>query len=54
MLRLKAFHQAGSFLLEVEDDGRGVNIESLKEKGKALHFLSDERASTSRLLGNNL
>jgi two-component system chemotaxis sensor kinase CheA len=49
-LRLKATQQAGYFLLEVEDDGRGLDLDKLKKKGMALGILRDEKAPDSRVM----
>lgn len=48
-VRLKAFHQGGSIVVEVSDDGRGLNRDVLFEKGvekgliKETDILSDEQ-----------
>jgi chemotaxis protein histidine kinase CheA len=49
-LKLKANHQAGAFLLEVEDDGRGLNLEKLRQKGLALGILKSEKESPARVM----
>jgi len=49
-LRLKATQQAGYFLLEVDDDGRGLDLDKLKKKGMDLGILRDEKAPASRVM----
>jgi two-component system chemotaxis sensor kinase CheA len=43
-IRLAAYHQGGSVVVEVSDDGRGLNTARIREKGVALGLLreSDE------------
>ena len=31
-ITLKAYHQGGHIIIEVADDGRGINIEKIKQK----------------------
>lgn len=38
-LRLRASHQGGDLLLELEDDGRGLDLDALAARGKALDLL---------------
>jgi two-component system chemotaxis sensor kinase CheA len=49
-LKLKATQQAGSFLLEVEDDGRGLDLDKLRKRGVALGMIRDEKTSASRVM----
>jgi chemotaxis protein histidine kinase CheA len=49
-LKLKATQQAGSFLLEVEDDGRGLDLDKLKKRGIALGVIRDEKTSAARVM----
>jgi two-component system chemotaxis sensor kinase CheA len=39
-LQLRASHQGGDFLLELEDDGRGLDLARLAAKGRSLGFLA--------------
>lgn len=32
VIKLKAFHEAGQVIIEIEDDGRGINTDSIKKK----------------------
>ncbi len=51
LLRLKASHQAGSFLLEVEDDGSGLDMEKLRQKGADLGiFSAGEKVNPVRVM----
>jgi two-component system chemotaxis sensor kinase CheA len=51
LLRLKASHQAGSFLLEVEDDGSGLDMEKLRQKGADLDiFSAGEKVNPVRVM----
>lgn len=44
-LQLRAFHQAGKVIIRIEDDGRGIDANALKEKAVAKGFLASERAA---------
>lgn len=53
MISLKAFHKAGMLLIKVSDDGRGVDLESLRKKIVEKGFVSTaiaEKLSESELL----
>jgi two-component system chemotaxis sensor kinase CheA len=41
-LSLKAYHQEGSVYIEVTDDGRGINLQKIKEKAVDLGYLKPE------------
>jgi len=41
---LKAFHQGNRMVIEVEDDGRGIDVEMLKEKAVLKNIISVEEA----------
>lgn len=41
---LRAFHQGNQIVIEVEDDGRGLDTERLKEKALRKNFLSEDEA----------
>ena len=45
-LRLRAFHQAGNVVIEVEDDGAGLNTKSILEKGLALGLVREGQTLT--------
>ncbi len=49
-LRIKASQQMGSIVMEVDDDGRGLDMEKLMEKGRALGILREEKVSQSRIM----
>ncbi len=49
-LKVKVFQQGGSVVLEVEDDGRGLDLEQLRKKGRELGFLGDGRATQARVM----
>nr|WP_158945241.1 chemotaxis protein CheA [Granulicella sp. S190] len=44
-LRLKAFHQSGSVVIEVEDDGAGIPIERVLQKAVERNLVTAEDAS---------
>ncbi len=49
-LSLRAFHQEGSVIIEVSDDGRGINPGKIRKKAIEKGFLDEkEEASESRL-----
>ena len=50
VLKVKASQLAGSVILEVEDDGRGLDMEKLKRKGQALGILETEKSSAVRVM----
>lgn len=39
---LRAFHEGGNVIIEIEDDGRGINTARVREKGIAQGFISAE------------
>lgn len=41
-LRLNAFHESGSIVIEVQDDGRGLDAERIRQKAIQKGLLSDE------------
>jgi two-component system chemotaxis sensor kinase CheA len=53
-LRLKASHQSGEFLLEIEDDGRGLDLQQLASRGQAMGLLQPgedaDEARVTRLI----
>ncbi len=49
-LFLKASHQGGDFVLQVEDDGAGIAFEKLEQKGRVLGFLTQGAVSKERLM----
>ncbi|SRR5579871_1542270 len=50
MLNIKAIQQGGAVILEVEDDGRGLNLEKLRQRGRELGILTEEKASPARVM----
>jgi two-component system chemotaxis sensor kinase CheA len=49
-LFLRASHQGGDFVLRVEDDGAGIPLHRLEQKGKTLGFLSQGTPTPERLM----
>jgi two-component system chemotaxis sensor kinase CheA len=49
-LKLKACHKDGAFLLEVEDDGCGLDPNKIKQRAVELGWLGNEEEPPSRLL----
>jgi two-component system chemotaxis sensor kinase CheA len=41
-IHLMAYHQAGNIVVEISDDGRGLDKERIIEKAKANHLVTDE------------
>jgi two-component system chemotaxis sensor kinase CheA len=41
-IHLIAYHQAGNIVVEISDDGRGLDKERIIEKAKANHLITDE------------
>jgi len=41
-IHLTAYHQAGNIVVEISDDGRGLDKERIMEKAKANHLITDE------------
>lgn len=41
-IHLMAYHQAGNIVVEISDDGRGLDKERIIEKAKANHLITDE------------
>ena len=46
-LSLRAFHESGQVCIEIEDDGRGIPIEAIREKAIARGLLAPEAAETA-------
>lgn len=44
MLSLKAFHQGNQMVIEIEDDGRGIDIDKIKEKAIEKGIISSDDA----------
>jgi two-component system chemotaxis sensor kinase CheA len=47
---LKAYHQEGNVFIDVIDDGRGIELASVKKKGVALGLISEEETSKEKIL----
>jgi two-component system chemotaxis sensor kinase CheA len=45
-----ATQKDGAFLLEVEDDGRGIDLEEIQRKAMELNWIKDEKIPSSRLV----
>jgi len=41
MVRLNAFHEGGQIVIEISDDGRGLNVERLKSKAQEKGIISE-------------
>lgn len=51
-VRLNAYHDAGSIVIEVIDDGRGLNKDKILEKGRAVGLVTEgQQLSDSELFG---
>lgn len=46
-LILRAFHEGGQVIIEVEDDGRGIDIEKIRKKAVEKGFMTFEEAQTA-------
>lgn len=44
-IKIEALHQAGHVLIRIEDDGRGINPEKLKQKAIEKKFITSEQAA---------
>jgi len=49
---LKAYHQGGKIIVEITDDGRGLDKKGIVEKAKANNFISDEDKLTDSEIYN--
>jgi two-component system chemotaxis sensor kinase CheA len=49
-LTLRASKKEGAFLLDVEDDGRGLDLEEIRRKALELQWIQDEEIPPSRLV----
>jgi len=45
LLRLEARHEGNNVIIEVEDDGRGIDLEKVREKAIAMGLLSEKEES---------
>lgn len=52
LLRLSAYHQAGSIVIEIEDDGRGLNAEKIRKKALEKGLISEHQELTEEELLN--
>lgn len=52
IVRLRAFHSGGSVVVELQDDGRGLNRERILEKAHARGIIDPERTVTDAELYN--
>lgn len=43
-LFLRAYHEGGQVIIEIEDDGRGIDLEKIKKKAIEKGFVSEEEA----------
>ncbi len=44
-VRLNAYHQGNQVIVEISDDGRGIDVRKIRSKGVELGFVSTEEAS---------
>jgi two-component system chemotaxis sensor kinase CheA len=51
-IQLKAYHKGGSIVIEIEDDGRGLNREKVLEKARAKGLIGDGEKLTDREIDN--
>ena len=51
VLTLRAYHEAGQVVIEVEDDGRGINREKVRQKALEQGLEVSETMSDSEILG---
>ena len=47
-INLRAFHQGGNIVIQIEDDGRGLNKEKLLEKARAKGLLKPDETLTDK------
>jgi len=47
-IELKAYHRGGNIVIEIEDDGRGLNREKILEKARAKGLISEGEKLTER------
>lgn len=52
LLRLSAYHQAGSIVIEIEDDGRGLNAEKIRRKAIEKGLISEHQELSEEELLN--
>lgn len=44
LIRIKAFHRHNQLIIEVQDDGRGIDVQSVKQKAVASGIITEEEA----------
>ncbi len=47
IVRIRAFHQGGNVIIEVSDDGKGLDTAQIRDKAERLGFVSPEAVLTS-------
>lgn len=47
-VKLKAYHQGDSIIIEIDDDGRGMDVENIRQKGIELGLISDGEPLTEK------
>jgi len=52
LIQLRAYHQGGSIIVEVQDDGRGLDKERIIEKVRSCNLISDESKLTESEIYN--
>lgn len=50
LIKLNAFHEGGQVIIEVSDNGRGLSLNKIKEKGLALGLLKPEESRDKKKL----
>ncbi len=51
-IELKAFHEGGNVVIEVHDNGRGLNFEKIMEKAKHKNLITHDDNMTQEQIGN--
>ncbi|YAF98435.1 MAG: response regulator [Nodularia sp. CChRGM 3473] len=49
-IEISAYHQGSQTIIEVRDDGQGLNFESIRQKAVELNFISNSNSDKSELL----
>ncbi len=52
MVRLRAFHRGGSIVIEIEDDGRGLNREAILKKAVSRELIPEDHNLTETEINN--
>lgn len=52
IVRLRAYHKGGNIIVEIEDDGRGLDKTRILERAKAVNLITDEEKLTDSEIYN--